>query len=404
MKRILLALLVLSVILTMASCKKKKNEEPPHEHEYTVQSTDARYLKSAANCESGAIYYYSCACGDKGNKIFAGERELGHSFDGGLCQRCNAKDPAFTEEHTHSYKDGLCIHCGDDEPRASKGLELALNEDKLGYTVIGFGNCFATDITIPAEYNGLPVTDIGEDAFWGVSWIVSVTIPENIKTIHDWAFSNCESLKTVNISRTVTKISSLAFEESKSLENITVASENPAFKSIDGNLYTKDRKTLLKYAVGKSDVAFILPEDVSVIGEYAFAYCDYLAKVIMHDGVTRIGSHAFYYCTSLSDIVIPEKITKIESYAFAYCYSLTSITIPEGVTELEKGAFYDCRYTKSIVIPKSLTKICENAFMLYVDSLEHVYYRGNASEWSLITIEGGNLYLTNSEMHYDFTE
>ena len=44
--------------------------QPPHIHSYSLQNTASNYLKTEANCTSPALYYYSCACGEKGSEAF----------------------------------------------------------------------------------------------------------------------------------------------------------------------------------------------------------------------------------------------------------------------------------------------------------------------------------------------
>ena len=51
-----------------------------HEHAFTVEKVDATYLVSAADCNSPAVYYKSCACGEKGTETFTNGEALGHSY------------------------------------------------------------------------------------------------------------------------------------------------------------------------------------------------------------------------------------------------------------------------------------------------------------------------------------
>ena len=129
-----------------------------------------------------------------------------------------------------------------------------------------------------------------------------MTIPGSVTSIGKSAFSGCFSLTSINVS-----------------ENNTI------YKDIDGNLYTKDGKTLIQYAIGKPATSFAIPSSVTSIGVSAFAYCSRLTSVTIGNGVTSIGSEAFYYCTSLTSVTIPGSVTSIGDYAFYECDSLTSI-------------------------------------------------------------------------------
>ena len=90
------------------------------------------------------------------------------------------------------------------------------------------------------------------------------------------------------------------FFGSESLTSIEVSENNTAYCDIDGNLYTKDKKTLIQYAIGKKDTSFTIPNSVTTIGDYAFWNCDSLTSVVIPDSVTYIGRYAFSNCDSLT--------------------------------------------------------------------------------------------------------
>lgn len=83
-----------------------------------------------------------------------------------------------------------------------------------------------------------------------------------------------------------------------------------------------------------------IPRGVRVIGEAAFADCEYLYSVIIPDTVERIERDAFCGCSSLSWVLIPDSVKYIGPYAFADCRELNHIPIPESVTEIDPFAFW----------------------------------------------------------------
>ena len=143
---------------------------------------------------------------------------------------------------------------------------------------------------------------IADHAFYKCSSLTSITIPDSVTSIGDWAFCNCSKLTSVTIPDSVTSIGESAFFNCSNLTSITVAENNTAYKSIDGNLYSKDGKTLIQYAIGKTNASFSIPNSVTSIGEYAFYKCSSLKSVTIPDSVTNIGNGAFYYCTKLTSI------------------------------------------------------------------------------------------------------
>ncbi len=137
----------------------------------------------------------------------------------------------------------------------------------------------------------------------------------------------------VNIPASVLSIYTVPY----ATEKITVAEENPNFKSVDGVLYSKDGKELLCYPARKGANPFTVPE-----------------------GVTKIGKEAFNRALP-KEIIFPSSLKEIDEYAFAFSY-ITSITLPEGITVLKESTFEECVYLESITIPNSLKYIENNVF------------------------------------------
>ncbi len=194
------------------------------------------------------------------------------------------------------------------------------------------------------------VTSIGHRAFFFCSSLTSIIIPNSVTSIGHRAFYYCSSLTSVTIPNSVTEIGEGAFSGYSSLASITVDPSNSSYKSIDGNLYSKDGKTLVQYAIGKEGETFEIPTGVTTIGNDAFSECKSLKSIIIPNSVTSIGGGAFFDCSSLTSVTIPNSVTEIGENAFSNCESLKSIIIPDGVTTIGKYAFYNC---------KSLTINCE---------------------------------------------
>ena len=282
-----------------------------------------------------------------------------------------------------------------------------------GLTRIGgsaFANCTAlTSITIPES-----VITIVEEAFNGCVKLKSITIPDNVTGIGPKVFYDCTSLTSVNIPNSVALIGEKVFNGCISLTSITVGDNNQNYKSIDGDLYTKNGKTLLQYAIGKTANSYTIPNSVTSIGAYAFAGsaslvsivipsnvinisedalrdCKKLTTVVIENGTMSIGVRAFYNCSALTDITIPDSVTSIGYYAFMGCSklkyniegnlkylgndtnkylylvattstTLKTVTINANCKFIGSRAFYKCTLLTSIEIPNSVTSIEYNAF------------------------------------------
>ena len=217
------------------------------------------------------------------------------------------------------------------------------------------------EIEIPYLYKFKPVVGIGEKAFSGCSNLKQITIPSGVETIGDYAFSGCESLWSLDIPSSVVGIGEGAFEDCTSLTSITVANDNQNYTSIDGNLYNKNGSTLIRYAIGKADSTFTMPNSVTSIASDAFRGCTSLTSVTIGNGVTSIGS-AFSDCRNLTSVTIGSGVTSIDYSAFRGCTSLTSVKLPDSVTSIGDSAFYGCTGLTSVKLPDSVTSIGSSAF------------------------------------------
>ena len=82
-----------------------------------------------------------------------------------------------------------------------------------------------------------------------------------------------------------------------------------------------------------------IPGSVKNIGELAFLFCRNLTSVTLGKGVTKIGDSAFSNCRVLTSVTIPDGVTDIGDHAFYICEMLTSITLPYSVKHIGKDAF-----------------------------------------------------------------
>ena len=92
--------------------------------------------------------------------------------------------------------------------------------------------------------------------------------------------------------------------------------------------------------------------DFEIIGDTIVSYKGKDSDVTIPDGVTEIDYWTFAWCESLKSIIIPNSVTTIGDWAFYGCSGLTSVTIGDSVKEIGYETFYGCSSLDSITIPE----------------------------------------------------
>ncbi|HEY1786503.1 MAG TPA: leucine-rich repeat domain-containing protein [Verrucomicrobiae bacterium] len=210
-----------------------------------------------------------------------------------------------------------------------------------------------TNVVVPRNINGHPVTSIGDGAFGSRPTLANVTILNN-----------------------VTNIGSESFGNDNNLTNIAVAPANPAFSSLNGILYNVAQTTLVAFPDGLGG-NYTISNNVTSIGDYAFEYNNNLTGVTIPIGVTNIGIGAFYACSSLPGVRIPDNVTSLGEIAFYGCTSLASVTIPDTISNIGDFTFSYCFSLTNAMIANSVTNIGIEAFYS-CSSLTSITFLGNA--------------------------
>ncbi len=204
--------------------------------------------------------------------------------------------------------------------------------------------------------------------------VASVSLRAHTKGIAGSAFSGCHDLTSITIPDSMQSIDNDVFRDCDNLTSITVSETNEYYTSVDGNLYNKDKTTLIQYAIGKTDSTFTIPNSVQTIGNYAFYNCTNLTSVTIGSGVQSIKHHMLYACTNLTSITVSDDNAYYASQdGILYNKAKTeiiyvpkkisgAITIPDGIQTIESSAFSDCTNLTSVTIGSGVQTIGASAF------------------------------------------
>lgn len=325
----------------------------------------------------------------------------------------------FRYEFTADGKewDGKCI-TGDVTVTVTKYLAVASGKcgENAGYTLYDDGLLIIAGAGAMYDY-----TANSNKAPWRNADVKSVIVSDGVTSIGNYAFYNCLSLNNVRLYASVASVSDTAFVYCTALESISVDNGNEHYCSIDGNLYNRDKTTLVKYASGKSDAAFTVPDGTLSVGNYAFSHSEKLTNIAlpggieaigaytfqhsaltgitMPDSITRIGEFAFYWCSKLTDVKLSAGLSYLGGRAFYLCTSLTSAVLPDGLTAVNALTFCNCSELASVTLPMSVTAIDAEAFQ-YCHKLENVYFGGTKTQWKRISIANGNEALTSAKIDF----
>ena len=219
-------------------------------------------------------------------------------------------------------------------------------------------------LKVPGELSGAYSVKEGtriicNSAFWYCLSLSEIVIPNSVTSIGDLAFSFCSSLAEVVIPNSVVCINGNPFW----YWNGKLECLSPSFVYENNILFNKDKSRIISFR-NQNLTSYVIPNNVTRIGDRAFSFCSSLAEVVIPNSVTRIGDSAFESCSSLAEVVIPNSVTRIGDSAFEGCSSLAEVIIPDSITGIGDRAFSFCSSLAEVIIPNSVTNIGKGAFQL----------------------------------------
>lgn len=210
-------------------------------------------------------------------------------------------------------------------------------------------------VTIPSQYNGLPVTEVSANAFYGCTSLTDIYIPDTINIVPSSAFTGCSSLVNIHV--------------------YDAGAVDPRYESHDGVLYDRGiDKTYLRpvYMPAAKTGSYTIPDGVDQIPANAFKGSG-ISRVVIPQSVTVIGQEAFANCINLATVTFVNPSASgqlsVGNRAFMNCFSLTNITFPARLSQIATSRVND-NMLGSFSSLDDLTANADDAFLIDKDAIE----------------------------------
>ena len=284
--------------------------------------------------------------------------------------------------------DGTCLYSRDGKKLLSVVVHRSVCDVADGCEEIA-RKAFAGDVELKSANFPDLLVQIGASAFAG-SGLIRLEVPASVQSIGSRAFSRCDDLRDVELSRGLESIGDEAFAHCRSLVHLSI----PATVREMGVRVTFDTRVSEGHVAGEGDVgavtAFVFADDAGVlyrrVPDEAKDACDKsadagfgspesqlvtlelidasaltLAEYRVLPGTRSIGPRAFSKNAFVQRVSLPEGVKIVGERAFAECASLFAIELPDTVESIGERAFCGAPL-KAVRIPRALARLGERAF------------------------------------------
>ena len=220
-----------------------------------------------------------------------------------------------------------------------------------------------TAVTLPKK-----LRELGDSAFNECTALSSLKMNDSqLSVLHESVFSKCSALTAVTLPAGIISIGANAFSNCTKLD----------IETLPPNLQTIGEKAFS--SSGLKNV--ILSDTVASIGERAFYCCETLKTVSIGKGAVTVGKEAFYNCTALDSLTISESdaVKTLEDGAFGGCELLSAVVIPNKVT-VKGNVFSHCTRLHSITLGKDTVVEGKYGTAGFPDNIE-VHFTGTLADW-----------------------
>lgn len=293
------------------------------------------------------------------------------------------------------------------EENAFKNSSISYLNNANNLKILGnqaFVNSNLKEIFLPQDF-----TSLGDNVFLNTDYLEEITVYESnhfFESYNNSLFTKGKkellfvptnlNLKNFKLPDETSKINITSLFANNKLESFEVSKDNKYFSVIDGVLYSKDEKTLIKFPTLKKVENFVIPNTVEKIAPLAFENAENISgSFTIGQNVEEISKNAFYdssiseffvsnnnpYFSSLNgilynkdmsvlykcppnssrkDYVLSNKLKTISSYAFTNC-KVGTVTTNDNLINIDDYAFFNATIDK-ITLNYNLKNIGNSAF------------------------------------------
>ena len=186
-----------------------------------------------------------------------------------------------------------------------------LNENELLFIARSYKTLKTIDVSAVSNIY------LADEAFNGFYNLDTLILPSSLERMGYMMAAGCKNLKCITIPAPVTEIEPSAFENCRSMTEVTFAGNN-----------------------------------VTRIDDWAFYNCHQLQNIVIPEGVSEIGLAVFYGCTYLNEVSLPASVQQIGDHAFANCTHMGKMHV-DAVTPptIDSKTFDEVSRTMPVYVP-----------------------------------------------------
>ena len=277
-----------------------------------------------------------------------------------MFENCNMLSEIVIPTNVQKIEEGVFVGCSSLSTLTIPFIGFDVNNLKdLKYL---FNITGTYDNYIPVSLNEVNIssgTNIAPYTFSNCNSLEVVTLGDSITSIGDSAFINCNNLIKIVIGKNVEYIGNNAFGLCYSLAEIINKSSlnieygSDAFGRIAYyayNIANNEESSLLR----KDENGFIYLEKSDINETVLIKYIGFEKEIIIPNNISVIGKYAFYNNNNITKVYIPNTIKEIDDYAFASCENLSFVEITDGIKRVGIGSFSNCISLVEFSLPNSL--------------------------------------------------